>query len=74
MKKNVFVALVLALVMLTTCALAAEYTYDPNNAYVGVMKGEFNNVAIAAGAETRARRATPATPEVNRVFIEGPFD
>ncbi|MBR5559881.1 MAG: poly(3-hydroxybutyrate) depolymerase [Clostridia bacterium] len=52
MKKNVFVALVLALVMLTTCALAAEYTYDPNNAYVGVMKGEFNNVAIAAGEDT----------------------
>jgi len=52
MKKNVFVALVLALVMLTSCALAAEYTFDPANPYVGVMKGEFNNVAIAVEADT----------------------
>ncbi|MBR3796841.1 MAG: dienelactone hydrolase family protein [Clostridia bacterium] len=52
MKKNVFVALMLALVMMASCALAAEYTYDPENPYVGVMKGEFNNVAIAVGEDT----------------------
>lgn len=52
MKKNVFVALMLALVMMASCALAAEYTFDPANPYVGVMKGEFNNVAITVEADT----------------------
>ena len=50
MKK--FAALVLALLMLTTCALAAEYTYNPEKPYDGVMTGLFNNVAITAGEDT----------------------
>ena len=49
MKK--FAALVLALLMLTSCALAAEYTYNPEKPYDGVMTGWFNNVAITAGEE-----------------------
>ncbi len=52
MKKNVFVALFLALVMIMSSALAAEYTFDPANPYTGVMKGEFNNVAITVEADT----------------------
>ncbi|MBQ4266301.1 MAG: poly(3-hydroxybutyrate) depolymerase [Clostridia bacterium] len=52
MKKNVFATLFLALVMMMSCALAAEYTFDPANPYVGVMKGEFNNVAITVEADT----------------------
>ena len=50
MKK--FAALVLALLMLTTCALAAEYTYNPEKPYDGVMTGWFNNVAITVGEDT----------------------
>ena len=50
MKK--FAALVLALLMLTSCALAAEYTYNPEKPYDGVMTGWFNNVAITAGEDT----------------------
>ena len=50
MKK--FAALVLALLMLTTCALAAEYTYNPEKPYDGVMTGLFNNVAITVGEDT----------------------
>lgn len=52
MKKSAFAALLLALVMVVSCALAAEYTYDPAHPYDGVMKGTFNNVAITAGEDT----------------------
>lgn len=52
MKKYLFMALCLALVMLASGALAAEYTFDPAKPYDGVMKGEFNNVAIAVEADT----------------------
>ncbi|MBR2943023.1 MAG: poly(3-hydroxybutyrate) depolymerase [Clostridia bacterium] len=52
MKKSAFVALVLALVMLASCALAAEYTYNPEKPYDGVMTGLFNNVAITVGEDT----------------------
>ena len=52
MKKNVFVAMLLALVMILSSALAAEYTFDPADPYTGVMKGEFNNVAITVEADT----------------------
>ena len=50
MKK--FAAIVLALLMLTSCALAAEYTYNPEKPYDGVMTSWFNNVAITAGEDT----------------------
>jgi len=52
MKKSAFVAIVLALVMLASCALAAEYTYNPEKPYDGVMTGLFNNVAITVGEDT----------------------
>ena len=52
MKKNVFLAILLALVMIMSSALAAEYTFDPADPYTGVMKGEFNNVAITVEADT----------------------
>lgn len=52
MKKSAFVAIVLALVMLASCALAAEYTYNPEKPYDGVMSGLFNNVAITVGEDT----------------------
>jgi len=52
MKKSAFVAIVLALVMLASCALAAEYTYNPEKPYNGVMHGLFNNVAITVGEDT----------------------
>ena len=51
-KLSAFAALLLALCMLLTCALAAEYTYDPAHPYDGVMHGLFNNVAITAGETT----------------------
>lgn len=51
MKMSAFAALLLALVMLASCALAAEYTFDPEHPYDGVMHGLFNNVAIAAGED-----------------------
>ena len=44
--------MLLALVMLATCALAAEYTYDPEHPYDGVMSGLFNNVAITVEEDT----------------------
>ena len=52
MKKNVFVAMLLALMMIMNCALAAEYTYNPEKPYDGVMTGWFNNVAITVGEDT----------------------
>ena len=52
MKKNVFVSMLLALVMLASCALAAEYTFDPADPYTGVMSGLFNNVAITVEEDT----------------------
>ena len=52
MKKNAFVAMFLALMMIMSCAVAAEYTFDPADPYTGVMKGEFNNVAITVEADT----------------------
>lgn len=52
MKKSSFAALLLALVMLCSCALAAEYTFNPEKPYDGVMSGEFDNVAIAVEADT----------------------
>ncbi|MBR5302885.1 MAG: poly(3-hydroxybutyrate) depolymerase [Clostridia bacterium] len=52
MKKNVFVALLLALVMILSSAMAAEYTFNPADPYTGVMKGEFDNVAITVGEDT----------------------
>lgn len=52
MKKNVFLALFLALVMLMSGALAAEYTFDPADPYTGVMSGLFNNVAITVEEDT----------------------
>ena len=51
-KTSVLVSLLLALCMLVSCALAAEYTYDPEHPYDGVMHGLFNNVAITVGEET----------------------
>ena len=52
MKKSAFAALLLALVLLCSCAMAAEYTFNPEKPYDGVMSGEFNNVAIAVEADT----------------------
>ena len=52
MKKNAVVAMVLALMMIMSSALAAEYTFDPADPYTGVMKGEFNHVAITVEADT----------------------
>jgi len=52
MKKSAFAALLLALVMLCSCALAAEYTFNPEKPYDGVMSGLFNNVAITVEADT----------------------
>ncbi|MBQ6858335.1 MAG: poly(3-hydroxybutyrate) depolymerase, partial [Clostridia bacterium] len=52
MKKNAFVSMLLALVMLASCALAAEYTFDPADPYTGVMSGLFNNVAITVEEDT----------------------
>ena len=52
MKKSAFAALLLVLVMLCSCALAAEYTFNPEKPYDGVMSGEFNNVAITVEADT----------------------
>jgi len=52
MKKSAFAALLLALVMLCSCALAAEYTFNPEKPYDGVMSGEFDNVAITVEADT----------------------
>lgn len=52
MKKSAFAALLLALVMLCSCALAAEYAFNPEKPYDGVMSGEFNNVAIAVEGDT----------------------
>ena len=52
MKKSAFAALLLALVVLCSCALAAEYTFNPEKPYDGVMSGEFDNVAIAVEADT----------------------
>lgn len=52
MKKTMLVSLLLALVMLASCALAAEYTYDPQHPYDGVMHGMFDDVAITVGEDT----------------------
>ena len=52
MKKSALVCVLLVLVMLATCALAAEYTYDPEHPYDGVMSGLFNNVAITVEEDT----------------------
>ena len=51
MKKSSFVSIVLALVMFASCALAAEYTYNPEKPYDGVMTGLFNNVSITVGED-----------------------
>jgi len=52
MKMKAFAAMLLALVLAATCALAAEYTYNPEKPYDGVMSGLFNNVAITVGEDT----------------------
>lgn len=62
MKKNVFLALFLALILLVSGVLAAEYTFDPAHPYDGVMKGEFNGVSIAAD-ENNVGTATYYLPE-----------
>ena len=52
MKKLLALVLCVMLALSTCGALAAEYTYNPDKPYDGVMSGLFNNVAITVGEDT----------------------
>ncbi len=55
-RSKMFVPLLLAVAMVislgSNCALAAEYTFDEDHPYDGVMSGLFPDVPIAAGEDT----------------------